>query len=360
MSDYLTQLRGDLVDAHARYGQRGRAGRLARPVHPRTWRPATLLAAAAAAACLVLAAVGIRALNGPVPAKLRIVDQVRLGGQPGDAVMGFGYLWVTDFSGSVVQVDPVEHRIVRRIPVGANPSSIAAGAGAVWVTPTGQPNDSGHLVRIDPRTGRVTLRVRIPTGGAAVAADAGRVWLLDTDDAHVGVALWAKRIDPVTGRVLVTLPIVRYGDALALAGDSLWTLTHHGDLVQRDPRTGRAVRSWALAALPARSDTVLAADARGVWVLHGSVVIRVEAGGRVARRIRVPARTEPVIAQDGQALWIAAGGGFPPHYRLLRLAGDAGAVTGSVDLTYHQPQALVPSAQGLWMVGADGTALLVR
>src|SRR4051794_41899635 len=60
MSDYLTDLRRDLVDAHARYGQRSAIARAARAHTPKR---AALAALAAAAAAVIAVAVGGVALT---------------------------------------------------------------------------------------------------------------------------------------------------------------------------------------------------------------------------------------------------------------------------------------------------------
>jgi hypothetical protein len=318
-----------------------------------------MLAAVAAAACLVFAVLGIRALRGPVPASIHVVDRMPVGGQPSDATMGFGYLWVADYNGSVIQVDPVRHRVVRRIAVGGNPYSIAAGAGAIWVTPNEDPANVARLVRLDPRTGRITARLPLDTGSGVVAAGSRTVWLMANSDHPVGSSR-LDRIDPATGRTTATVPLPIFGDAIELAGASLWTLTPHGELTQRDPDSGRALRQVVLAASTDRGENVLAADVSGVWVLRPGALVRVDAGGKVARRLPVPAGTLPVLARDGDALWIAQASGFPPRYSVLRLAPDTGATTRTVDLGSHEPRALVPAGGGLWVVGADGTALLVR
>ena len=50
MSDYISELRRDLVEAAAREQRRGRAGRVARPLRPRAWSPPALAGALAIAA----------------------------------------------------------------------------------------------------------------------------------------------------------------------------------------------------------------------------------------------------------------------------------------------------------------------
>ena len=45
---------------------------------------------------------------------------------------------------------------------------------------------------------------------------------------------------------------------------------------------------------------------------------------------------------------------------VVRFDVASGRRTGSVDVSYHVPKALVPTARGLWVVASDGTATLIR
>ena len=86
---------------------------------------------------------------------------VQIGGQPQDAVVAGGSLWVSDYSGHVIRVDPASGRVMARIDVDGNPEGIAAGAGAVWVaSPDAYEDGRGSLLsRIDPRTADVEHRL---------------------------------------------------------------------------------------------------------------------------------------------------------------------------------------------------------
>ena len=66
MSDYISELRRDLVGAAAREQGRGRAGRVARPLRPRAWSRPALAGALAIAAVLV--AVVLTLTTGRAPA----------------------------------------------------------------------------------------------------------------------------------------------------------------------------------------------------------------------------------------------------------------------------------------------------
>ena len=133
MSDYVSELRRDLVEAAERQQHRGRAGRAARPLHPRAWSPTALAGAAAVAVTLVAVLVTLAALAPPPrPSDAKVVATVRLAGQPRDAVLAGGSLWIADFEGRVLRLDPAT-RVRTRIPVGGTPVTIAAGGAVVWV-----------------------------------------------------------------------------------------------------------------------------------------------------------------------------------------------------------------------------------
>jgi hypothetical protein len=189
-----------------------------------------------------------------------------------------------------------------------------------------------------------------------VAAGDGIVWLLETQAPKARL----ERVDPATGRVMATVPTDTSGDAIAIGGDSLWTLDARGVLTQRNPQTGKALRRVSgLGSSTGSGEKALAADATGVWAVRPGALVRVAGGGSVVRRLPLPTDTLTVFAEGPGEVWLArSAGGLKP--RLLRFDRGTGKLTGSLDLGTHQPQALVPSPRGLWVVCADGTALLVR
>jgi streptogramin lyase len=268
--------------------------------------------------------------------------------------MGFGYLWVVQsHSGIVTKIDPVHRRVVARIDTALPVDSITAGAGAVWVTAA---NGINATVRIDPITGDWTRTPSGPSLSAVLAAGDGAVWRLGTQDAKSRL----DRLDPVSGRTIATIPTHTAGDAIAIGGSSLWTLDAGGVLTQRDPATGRALRRLSgLGRSLGLGEKVLTADATGVWAVRPGALIRVATGGSVVRRVPLPADALTVFSEDSGDLWLARGAAGL-RSQLLRVDRRTGKLTGSLDLGSHQPQALVPSPRGLWVVCADGTALLVR
>jgi hypothetical protein len=357
MSDYITGLRGDLVDAAARHRRRGRLGRAAVPLHPRTWRPATALAAAAVAVSVVAVVVAVSTLAPPSPhaGRLQIVAQVRLDAQPRDAVLAGGSLWVIDFSGDVIRVDPAGRRVVARIPVGGNPRAIAAGDRDVWVTSTNEDLDGSRLSRIDLHTNKVVERIPFDGYVSTIAIGAGGLWLVDLDRARL------DRIDPASHALTARVPFAR-AVALTAADNSLWAIGDDGTVVEVDGDLGRvAQRLRGVAVAPeTRVEGALAADAGGAWVANygAGSVLQIRAG-QVVREIAVGPATGPVALTDG-TLWVASGDDPSRRHRLSRIDPDRGSVTGTVELGNHAPRALVPTGDGVWVIATNGTALLVE
>jgi streptogramin lyase len=288
------------------------------------------------------------------------VATVQLGGIPADAAAGFGSLWVTDYRGAVLRVDPVTRQVQRRVPLAGTASSIVVDRAAVWVmTEAGVIGTAAHLNRIDPASGRITARVPFVTFDAALASDGDAVWML----ARHSESPWVKRVDPASGRPVASARTDAgvTGVAAAAAGDSIWTLDARGTITQRDSGAGGLVQRLAGRGDLGTGENGLVADARGAWVVSPArgAILRIE-GGRVVRRIPVGPGTGPALARSPGALWVTAEAERPARYRLERLDEDTGAVTASLAIGTERPKSLVPTSGGVWVIGSAGTARLVR
>jgi hypothetical protein len=360
MSDFLSELRHEVVDAHARYGRRTKPGRAVRGLHPRGWRPVDLLAPAAIAVCVAIAVIAVVVLRGPSrTASLKVAMVARIGGEPMDAASGFGSLWVADYQQRLVRVDPVSGRVLARIPLTGTATSVAVDAAGAWVASEPSGDTPGrHLERIDPRTARVAQRVGLRTFSAALAATRQAVWVLSTHS--TGTRL--MRVDPATGRATATVRPLPVGTSVSAAGAVVWTLDNQGVVMARDAGSGRALRDLGRVGLAlGPTDNLLSADGAGAWVVgaDGRSVLRLE-GGSVVRRIAVATAGPLALAVDGDTLWLASGDQVRGRYRLQRIDEGRGAVTATVDLQGHPPRALVPVRDGVAVVAADGVVLFVR
>jgi YVTN family beta-propeller protein len=354
MSDFLTELRREVVGAHAAHQRRPiRASRMRRR------RPA-LAGAVALAALIVAIAIAVRSLPRDEPSgEPRVIKVLRLGGIPVDGVFADGSLWVSDSaSNRVVRIDAAKRRVVARIPVGSSPEEIAAGPAGIWAR--GTPADGGtttRLSRIDPRSNRAARGIDAP-GGSALAVGADTVWISRRFNAPERI----DGLDRASGRITHRIGVTDT-DALALAGGTLWTIQHDGTVLRIDAASGRIARRWPqLAPSSASGDSTeaIVADRAGAWILSTSkaVIFRLE-GDRVVKEIPVDDAAEPILARAGRALWTVTGDQPSGRYRLSRLDALTGELTATVDVGLHRPRTLVPVRGGLWVVGGDGTAVLI-
>ena len=85
-------------------------------------------------------------------------------GQPGGVTMLGSTAWISDWSASkIAGVDLAARRVTRTVRVGDQqdePVSMTSGAGSLWVL-----DFSGPLLRIDPASGAVTKRFPDPRAG---------------------------------------------------------------------------------------------------------------------------------------------------------------------------------------------------
>lgn len=353
MSDFITELRSEVVGAHAAHQRRPiRASRA------RRWRPA-LAGAVALAALIVAIAIAVRSLpRGEPSGEPRVIKVLRLGGIPVDGVFADGSLWVTDSAANqIVRIDAAKRRVVARIPVGSSPEEVAAGPAGLWARGTSANAATTVLSRIDPRSNRAARGIDAP-GGSALAVGADTVWIsrrFNTPERIDG-------LDRASGRIAHRIEVTDT-DALALAGGTLWTVQHDGTVMRIDAASGRIATRWPqLAPSSASGDSteVIVADATGAWILSTSkaVIFRLE-GDRVVKQVPVDDAAEPILARSGRALWTVTGDQPSARYRLSRLDALSGEVTATVDVGPHRPRTLVPLRGGLWVVGGDGTALLI-
>ena len=355
MSDYITTLRQDLVEAAERQQQRSPAARLARPAHPRNWSPLALLGAATALAAVVAVVVVLRGIEpAPQPTDKQIVTTLRLGGEPRDAVAVGDLLVVADYDGSLYSVPTADPTARRRFGFGTRaPVSITAVGGAVWVTtPDRFPKDGTNrpphheLLKADPRSGRLLARVPLESIGDALRAGATGVWL----PGYLEVGSRAPRQGAQHADAL--------GD-LVVGRRSAWTRT--GDTVFELDSRGRIVRkvSGVADAFALATAHTIAPDKDGAWVVGqaSGVLYRIE-GERVTQRVTVGV-TAGVLAIAGSSVWVSAIES-PGEYELVRVDRDSGRITGRVRLGRAAPQVIAPAGDRLWVLTSGGDAMLIN
>ena len=270
-------------------------------------------------------------------------------GQPGGITMLGSTAWISDWSASkIAGVDLAARRVTRTVRVGDQqdePISMTSGAGSLWVL-----DFSGPLLRIDPASGAVTKRFQIRGLGADVAYGDGFIWMITDEPTADGDQEYLYKIDPSRDVIVKAAPIPGAGqDCAASPGprgiwiacaavdritlinqDSLkptqslpvdsggytpqivpsrnavWVLTPSG-LARADPATARITAIIDVGYVPsAMSAPALIMDSAGRLWITGSLLTVVIPGTLTAYPV---AHTPDLIsaAADGAAIWADTG-----------------------------------------------------
>jgi len=103
--------------------------------------------------------------------------------------------WISDWSASrVVGVDLAAKRVTRTLQVGDQqdqPISMTSGAGSLWVL-----DFSGMLLRINPSSGAITKRFQVRGLGADVAYGDGFIWMIADEPTADGGQDYMYKVDP--------------------------------------------------------------------------------------------------------------------------------------------------------------------
>src|SRR6266516_7314315 len=135
-------------------------------------------------------------------------------GQPGGMTMLGSTAWISDWSASqIAGVDLAAGQVARTLQVGDQrdePVSMTSGAGSLWVL-----DFSGPLLRIDPASGAITRRFPVPGLGADVAYGDGFIWVITDEPAAGGGHEHLYKIDPSRNVIVKASPIPGTGPACA-------------------------------------------------------------------------------------------------------------------------------------------------
>ena len=286
-------------------------------------------------------------------------------GQPGGMTVLGSTAWISDWSASqVAAVDLAAGRVTRTLQVGSwqdEPVGMTSGAGSLWVL-----DFSGLLLRIDPATGAITKRFGVRGLGADVAYGDGFIWVITYEPADGGDHEYLSKIDPSRDVIVKAAPIPGAGPACAafpgphgiwigcagvdritvISQDSLkpaqslpvdsggytpqivpgrsavWVLTPSG-LARADPATGRitAIIHTGYAPSAMSAPALIMDSADRLWIT-GSLLTVVMPGTLTSYPVT---HTPDLIsaAADGPAIWLRTGS------TLTRLQLDTPHATGA-------------------------------
>ena len=270
-------------------------------------------------------------------------------GQPGGITVLGSTAWISDWSASrIAGVDLAARQVTRTVRVGDQqhgPVSMTSGAGSLWVL-----DFAGPLLRIDPASGAITKRFPVRGLGADVAYGNGYIWMITDDPAVGGGQEYLYKIDPSRDVIVKAAPIPGTGTACAASPgpygiwiacaavdritlisqgslkpvqslrvhsggyipqivpgrNAVWVLTPSG-LARADPATARITAVIHVGYAPsAMSAPALIMDSAGRLWITGSLLTVVVPGTLTAYPVaHTPDLTS--AAADGSAIWTATG-----------------------------------------------------
>ena len=250
---------------------------------------------------------------------------------------GAGSLWVLDFFGPLLRIDPASGVITKRFPVRGLGADVAYGDGFIWVITDEPAADGGqeYLYKIDPSRDVIVKAAPVPGAGPACAASPGPqgIW--------IGCAS-VDRITLISQGSLQPVQSLRvdsggYTPQIIPGRKVVWVLTPSG-LARADPATGRITAIIRTGYAPsALSAPALIMDPAGRLWITGSVLAVVMPGTLTAHPV---ARTPDLIsaAADGPAIWVHTGSA------LVRLQAGTSHATGATANKRPPPSSGVPSS----------------
>ena len=262
--------------------------------------------------------IGVNLAARRVTRTLQVGDQQD---QPVSMTSGAGSLWVLDFSGPLLRIDPVSSAITKRFPVRGLGADLAYGDGFIWMI-TDEPTADGdreYLYKIDPSRDVIVKVAPIPGAGPGCAAFPGPqgIWIGCAGVNHITL------INQGSLKPAQSLRVDSGGFTPQIVPGQkvLWVLTPSG-LVRADPATGRirAIIHTSFSA-SAMSAPALVMDSAGRTWITGSLLAVVVPGTLTAHPV---ARTPDLIsaAADGPAIWVDTGS------TLVKLQVDTSHATG--------------------------------
>jgi hypothetical protein len=247
--------------------------------------------------------VGVDLTARRISRTLQVGDQQN---QPVSMTSGAGSLWVLDFSGPLLRINPASGAVIRRFPIRDLGVDVAYGDGYIWMISDELDVDGGqeYLYKIDPSRDVVVKAAPVPGAGLACAASPGP---------H-GIWIGCAGVDRITLinqdslKPAQSLPVDSGGyiPQIASGRDAVWVLTPSG-LARADPATGRITAIIHTGYTPSTmSAPALVMDSAGRLWITGSLLTVVMPGTLTAYPV---ARTPDLIsaAADGPGIWLRTG-----------------------------------------------------
>jgi streptogramin lyase len=352
VTDFLTELREELLDGLDRYERAPWWRRTPRPAHV---GPVARRIAAVAVAVAAIVVIVQLAGRGPDDERSTTPPVSRLEGfhASGFAVVGDN-LWISQYNQSnLLRIDARTGKLRARIEVGGSPGGVVAGAGAIWVVDW----EKGRLIKVDPATNRLVKTLTLGEVSNDIAFAGGAVWV--TGDR--GELL---RVDPETVKVSKRVPLIAspsadsgLGPGVIAAGRTMWVAIGDGDIVELDARTGHILGHARGPALPVEHARRIAADDRALWISSPErhEVLRIDARSRRVTRYSLRGDPSTVAFVDGR-LWVGTLHESGALTRVTVLDPADGHTIGTVPVPHPAVGIVASPTGGAWVTfGEDAT-----
>jgi streptogramin lyase len=226
--------------------------------------------------------------------------------QPVSMTSGAGSLWVLDFSGALLRINPTSGAITKRFQVRGLGADVAYGDGFIWMI-TDEPTADGgrdYMYKIDPSRDVIVKTAPIPGSGLVCAASPGPqgIWI------GCAGADYVTLINRSSLRPVKSLRVDSGGftPQIVPGQKAVWVLTPSA-LARVDPATATITAIIHTGFAPSTlSAPALMRDSAGRLWITGSRLAVVVPGTLIAHPV---ARTPDLIsaAPDGSAIWLDTG-----------------------------------------------------
>jgi virginiamycin B lyase len=156
------------------------------------------------------------------PKRNTVVKTIKAGTEPNGIVYAFGAVWVGDRLGNkLLKIDPASNKVVGSLALKA-PDWVTPDESSLWVS-----EETGSVVQVDPASLALTTRIAVGANPLHTAVVGGNLWVPNIDDSTISV------VDRGTRKVIDTFDGPSGAIAATAIGGSVFVSGSNGFEVWR-------------------------------------------------------------------------------------------------------------------------------